>query len=848
MRFRKTLAFLTALTSAVCVYGGFMPYSSRNSSNPAVISAHAEDWDSNARYDIEKDADGNSIMRVSGSGWLRNSTKPAPDSEIRSIIIEEGITAIEREVFMGYENLESVVLPESLEKIGGNAFADCPALKDIELPERVEFVGDGAFNNTADYNSQSGGVAVIGNWAVGLCADTDISSLSELVIPDGVVGIASGAFNAELSGTEKLSLPESLKYICDSAFRSIPNLEQLSLPETNPLTIGISAFGNSCLPSLTSLTLPANVVSVGEHAFSGAEALESLTVSDGVKEISGFAFANCSSLSEISLPDSLGSVGYSAFSGSKYISDREADGEPVIFAGKWIISTNSSQGETSLAGAVGIADRALENLNTEKIVIPATVKSYGKSVTYMNDTVKIIEFEDGSEKVGPHMFTQCTGIEKVLLPESVKETGIESFRGCTALAEIDLENLEIIDSGSFADCPSLKEIRFSNSLIEIGEDGFNMGDFAPSADRVVLPESLEKLGRNAFYSAEYYQNIGIRSMDCEIDSDPGTLHAKNIYYCPESTAETYVQSLSDENITAVEYISGDVTKDSAIRAGDASVLLFASENSWELSNMAREMYFDYNGNGEVDNDDAQQVIKKAVGNLVTGFADSATATEGYKIEINADTPAKNRLKISLISTGETFSAGDFIVNFDSSLKISNSDIKIMTELGAVETDENSVYIACADSKNMEQNSVIAEMTFTLPNDATGKTFSFGLSKKPYVVKINPLQDGNNLSYESHYVDIGNALEVTVPDGAVTPPKLGDTDNDGMIDASDASSILAMYANLSTGQATASEADFACMDVDGDNMIDASDASLVLSYYAYVSTGGDAELEEYLKNN
>ncbi|WP_295086599.1 leucine-rich repeat protein [Ruminococcus sp.] len=72
----------------------------------------------------------------------------------------------------------------------------------------------------------------------------------------------------------------------------------------------------------------------------------------------------------------------------------------------------------------------------------------------------------------------------------------------------------------------------------------------------------------------------------------------------------------------------------------------------------------------------------------------------------------------------------------------------------------------------------------------------------------------------------------------TPVKnnLGDIDNNGVIDAVDASKVLSYYARISTKQEGGfSDSLKEAADVNKDGVIDAVDASKILSYYAYVST-------------
>ncbi|MBP5430959.1 dockerin type I domain-containing protein [Ruminococcus sp.] len=74
---------------------------------------------------------------------------------------------------------------------------------------------------------------------------------------------------------------------------------------------------------------------------------------------------------------------------------------------------------------------------------------------------------------------------------------------------------------------------------------------------------------------------------------------------------------------------------------------------------------------------------------------------------------------------------------------------------------------------------------------------------------------------------------------VSDRKLGDINDDGIIDAVDASNILYEYALTSAAKSSSmSESQKVAADVDGNMMVDAVDASNVLSYYAYVSSGKD----------
>ena len=67
---------------------------------------------------------------------------------------------------------------------------------------------------------------------------------------------------------------------------------------------------------------------------------------------------------------------------------------------------------------------------------------------------------------------------------------------------------------------------------------------------------------------------------------------------------------------------------------------------------------------------------------------------------------------------------------------------------------------------------------------------------------------------------------------------GDVNKDGVVDSSDASIVLDMYAKSSTGSAYLDEEKLKAADVNGDGAVDSSDASRILELYAINSTGGE----------
>ncbi len=190
--------------------------------------------------------------------------------------------------------------------------------------------------------------------------------ITELIIENGVKSIMEGAFSGE-EYLEKVSLPDSIEFIGDSAFADTA-ITSVTLPKNlqtfdgtifnsqgfkeykvhpdNPyftavngvlyskdmtelvaFPIGRYANGganNFVIPKTvnkigdyaflnckhTAFTIPANVKTIGAQAFAGNNDLAKVNILNGVKSIYDGAFLACNKFNEIHLPTSVNYIGY----------------------------------------------------------------------------------------------------------------------------------------------------------------------------------------------------------------------------------------------------------------------------------------------------------------------------------------------------------------------------------------------------------------------------------------------------------------------------------------------------------------------------------------------------------
>ena len=95
-------------------------------------------------------------------------------------------------------------------------------------------------------------------------------------------------------------------------------------------------------------------------------------------------------------------------------------------------------------------------------------------------------------------FEDCSSLEHIHFPDSLKRIGDSAFAGCSALKEIELpQSLTSIGDNAFEGCSALnlKENKLPQSLTTIGNSAFNR---CAALKEIILPQSLTSIGNYAF--------------------------------------------------------------------------------------------------------------------------------------------------------------------------------------------------------------------------------------------------------------------------------------------------------------------------------------------------------------
>ena len=212
-------------------------------------------------------------LTISGKGAMKDydySDNPSPacnNSNVKKVVIEDGVTSIGNSAFDNCRNLTSITIPDSVSSIGNFVFYGCVSLTSITIPDSVTSIGNFAFNGCVSLTSITipDGVTSIGNDAFSYCV-----SLTSITIPNSVISIGKYAFDG-CSSLTSVTIPDSVTSIGYAAFSYCTSLTTISLSCKS--TLKRSDFGDQAnLVSYTLHTLKKTAAKAATYAENGNKA------------------------------------------------------------------------------------------------------------------------------------------------------------------------------------------------------------------------------------------------------------------------------------------------------------------------------------------------------------------------------------------------------------------------------------------------------------------------------------------------------------------------------------------------------------------------------------------------
>ncbi len=364
----------------------------------------------------------------------------------KNTVIPNDVTTIYGHAFNGCIGLTSIEIPASVSNIYTSAFNRCSNLEEIRVwavtPPTAFTL---CFNyvptdipvyvpcNTKTAYQQASGWSVFTNY-IDPCANIDFAY-------EAVKAICVEYFDAnqddELSYSEAAAVL-SLGTVFQNAFQDEGT--SVSFNElryfTGLTSIDDDAF-SSCW-SLTALTLPPSVLTIGEFSFYGCN-FSSIVIPNSVTSIGSHAFRSCGALTSITIPSSVTSISENPFFYCPALASITVEAGNTVYS--------SPEGSNAI---IKTEEHKLVS-GCKNTVIPEGVTTIGASAFGGCSSLTEIHIPGSVTLIDAWAFMDCSGLIAVTIPSSVSFIGNVAFNGCTGLSSITVERETppTLDNGVF---------------------------------------------------------------------------------------------------------------------------------------------------------------------------------------------------------------------------------------------------------------------------------------------------------------------------------------------------------------------------------------------------------------
>jgi hypothetical protein len=214
-------------------------------------------------------------------------------TQLREVILNEGLKKIGKQAFQNCTFLESIVFPSSVTVIGMEAFEGCIKLREIVLNNGLQEI---LFKVFGGCKVES--ITLPSSVTYALGAFSGCSKLKYVVLTEGIDKIWPVMFQ-DCKSLSSIALPSTTRVVCTGAFGGCSQLKEVILPE------GLQRIEQSAFKECTSLVnikVPPTVTEIGSRAFWSCSSLLEVFLHEHIRNIDMDVFYNCRSLETLRFP------------------------------------------------------------------------------------------------------------------------------------------------------------------------------------------------------------------------------------------------------------------------------------------------------------------------------------------------------------------------------------------------------------------------------------------------------------------------------------------------------------------------------------------------------------------
>ena len=346
-------------------------------------------------------------------------------------------------------------------------------------------------------------------------SETDLKLLSyvdkadarkDLIIPGSITSESKQTFTVtELaencfyrnSSITSVTIPNTVKTIGNCAFYQCTELQSLLLYEGLQV-IGDSTFTNCS--SLKSVTVPTSVQIIGNRTFYQCTGMQSLTLSEGIKVIGNRSFTRCISLDSLIIPSTVTYIDDAAFYDCTGLTSLEilAEEPPALFANNVFqnipvaITIPCGTYSTYQNSSYWVAFKLIDPCNNSFIHESFVYSVIAKSIVETDPDTVCLEgcigtIEDLDIK------RSFVYKEKSYIIKKIKNYAFSNNTGITSLHIPS--SVDSVGDYAFQKCSGLVNIKIDNGVAHLGDYSFYN---CSSVESVSMDEGLLSIGNRCF--------------------------------------------------------------------------------------------------------------------------------------------------------------------------------------------------------------------------------------------------------------------------------------------------------------------------------------------------------------
>ena len=422
----------------------------------------------------------------------------ANNTTLEKVVVEDGVETIENSAFRGCTKLKEVELPDSITSIGSEAFYTCGGLEDIQIPANIVSINSTTFSWSGLQNVKFRGdkvkriereafwatkikeltitknIEYIDATALGSCTELEnikvdtenrnyvyndgilmpstkesvlfisskyYSQNTTLEIPEGVIDFTCSIAN--FSNITKLIIPASTKNMDARYLPSNISSVEISASNENLKVVENCIYTKTspetliyCYSKASEISLQEPAESINESAFRGATNATKITLNNETTSIANQVFSDNKNLKEVIIGEKV-----------NYI-------HPYVALWRYGITVTIDENNPNYV----VENNILYNKNKDTLItvfyliqdkfdVADGVETIGNDAFYGQSGMIEINLNQ-IEKMGNRLFQGCIALNKVEIPNTIKEISVNTFIGASTISKIIINRKENAIAGN----------------------------------------------------------------------------------------------------------------------------------------------------------------------------------------------------------------------------------------------------------------------------------------------------------------------------------------------------------------------------------------------------------------